>query len=151
MTRGILYLIYRIALGRFVTLRSMWEVLGAAGVLPAWTDVESTQREKPGSKVEQNTLQKTVGFFVSLLMHVSSSTWFEIWDARSWELLIFHRACVVFNGASSRYIKHIGFLNTALFFTEQNSTRRFRVRSHVRYGLASSIRSHRTRMPLIFD
>ena len=47
MTPGILYQRNRTALGRFVVLRSVWEVLEAAAVLPAWSDVGSEQGGKP--------------------------------------------------------------------------------------------------------
>lgn len=47
MTPGILYQRNRTALGRFVGLRSVWEVLGAAAMLPAWSHVESEQGGKP--------------------------------------------------------------------------------------------------------
>jgi len=52
MTPGILYQRNRTALGRFVVLRSVWEVLEAAAVLPAWSDVGSEQGGKPSWKVE---------------------------------------------------------------------------------------------------
>jgi len=47
MTPGILYQRNRTALGRFVALRMVWEVLGAAALLPAWSDVESEQGGRP--------------------------------------------------------------------------------------------------------
>lgn len=68
-----------------------------------------------GTKIR---VQKTVGFLMSLLIHVSSSTWLEMSDAASWEMLIFHWACVVFNGVFSRYVRSNGFRNTLEFSKE---------------------------------
>jgi hypothetical protein len=70
-----------------------------------------TRWGKPNEKVEKQTEERTsayretVGLLVSLLIHVSPSTWFDMSDAASWEMLIFHWVCVVFNGVFCRYVK----------------------------------------------
>ena len=123
MTPGILYQSNRTALGRFVALGSAWRFQGPQRCyLPG----QMSSLNKAGNRVKRwkaktgtkIRLQKTAGFLMSLLIHVSSSTWLEMSDAVSWEMLIFHWVCVVVNGVFSRYVRSNGFRKTAGFSKE---------------------------------
>ena len=80
-------------------------------MLPDWTDVEvCTRREtelKGGRQTQERIsgYRKTVASLMSPLIHVSSSTWLEMSDVASWEMLVFHWTCVVFNGPFSKIRK----------------------------------------------
>lgn len=105
MTPGVLYPRYRIAVGRFVAVRSMCESVRAACCARAGTAIPNNVENRvkmwkrnTGTNIRR---EKTGSCLMSLLIHVSSSTSCEIGDGGSWEFLIFHWDSVMFSGAFS--------------------------------------------------
>lgn len=100
----VVYYIWDIELrvGRFVAVRSMCEHVfvpeGERRVQTTWKKRVKMWKRNTGTNIR---LEKTGSCLMSLLIPVSSSTWFEMGDGGSRELLIFHWNSVRFNGAFS--------------------------------------------------
>jgi hypothetical protein len=88
MTLGILYLRYRIAVGRFVAVRSMCGESRCGVPADRW---RVQTRRKPKLK-GGNDYHKTDSCFMSLLIYISLSTWIEMLDGWYHVLETYHVA-----------------------------------------------------------
>lgn len=84
--------------------------VGTCVVLWEGRPVQTTWKRNTATNIG---LERTGICLTSLLIHVSSSTWFEMGVGGSWETLVSHWDSVVFNGAPSGYVKSIDSWNRA--------------------------------------